>query len=442
MTARRFIRRTKGPVLAAGLILAGLASTQLWSPYLARIRSPAIICLCLTGTWFILRGARRRSRAEPGLKPIAQLMIGALLIGLPGVLEKYHQGLRVRVLSTPTEKLERYSRHFVLGYRSIEEISTVLSHMELGGIYLTARNVRGKQAEQIRAEVASLQAIQRSRGRPPLLVMADQEGGRVSRLSPPLPQRPNLGQVLSAAGQGDWQTAVVEHARAQAQDLVRLGVNCNLSPVVDLKDTGAQGLFDLHTKLSERATSADPQRTAEAAQLYALTLRQHGALAVAKHFPGLGHVAQDTHHFDGRLTRSLEQLSSEDFLPFQALARSDAAAVMVGHVRIQAIDPQRLASTSAAVIGKVLRGTLGHRGLVLTDDLCMAPTFYAPGGIGASAGRALAASADLVLVTFDPEMFYPAMASLLEGPPELVPSGVLEASRWRLTRAQRRLEGS
>jgi beta-N-acetylhexosaminidase len=439
---RQIMKRAKWPTLIAALILAGLASTQLWSPYLARIRGPAIACLCLAGAWFILCGARGRSRAEPGLRPIAQLLIGALLIGLPGAMEKYHQGLRVGVLSTPVGNLECFSRHFVLGYRSFEEISTVLSHMELGGIYLTARNVRGKHPEQIRAEVAALQAIQRSRGRPPLLVMADQEGGLVSRLSPPLPQRPNLGQVLSTVGQGDWQTAVVDHARAQAEDLARLGVNCNLSPVVDLKDTGAQALFDLHTKLSERATSADPQRTAEAAQLYALTLRQHGCLAVAKHFPGLGYVAQDTHHFDGRLTRSMELLQAEDFRPFETQARSDAAAVMVGHVRVEAIDPQRLASTSAAVIRGVLRGKLGHTGLVLTDDLCMAPTFYAKGGIGASAGRALAASADLVLVTYEPEMFYPAMASLLNAPPELVPSGALEASRWRLARVQRRLEAN
>ncbi len=88
----------------------------------------------------------------------------------------------------------------------------------------------------IRAEFDALQAIRARQGMPPLVIAADQEGGAVSRLSPPLARQPGLARVIAAVKPGeDVKAAVVAYTARQAAELQRIGVNLNFSPVVDLK---------------------------------------------------------------------------------------------------------------------------------------------------------------------------------------------------------------
>jgi beta-N-acetylhexosaminidase len=358
-------------------------------------------------------------------------------VGLvPLVLEWRFSEQRTRVLTAPPARLERWTRHMVVGYTSFEELRTLLEHVELGGIYVTARNVRGRQLREVRLELQRLQAIQRARGRPPLLVAADQEGGAVSRLTPPLAALPGLGEVARTP---DWRGAVRQHARRQARALRRLGVTMNLAPVVDLVVPGIDRRFDTHTRLEDRAIGSEPSRVAEVAQLYAETLWQGGVLATAKHFPGLGYVPEDTHHLPGRLTRSKRELQIADWVPFERLAHGPTpSAVMVAHVRAERIDVKHLASTSALLVRQVLRRELGHRGLVITDDMCMSPIYYSEGGIAARTVEALAAGVDLVLISFDPDQIYPALADLLKRGDAASPTRLAQSLR-RIKRIKARL---
>lgn len=422
--------------LAYGLAL--FIGTQVRGPYLVEVRTISIWLNIIFGSGLIFLGAFRDHLGDKGSRIAIPVIAGGLLILLPLCMEQRQHSQKYVVLSTSPSTLEPYSRHFVLGYRSLSNIRKILKRMPLGGIYLTSRNVRGKNINEVREEIASLQSLQRAWGEPPLLVMADQEGGVVSRMSPPLPMRPNLGQVLQNSQDGPWQEAVVNYANQIAMDLSGMGINCNLSPVVDLKLEKVEHGIDLHTNLFKRATSDDPRLTANAAMLYSITMKGHGVLAVGKHFPGLGHVSQDTHYFRGHLHLAYEKLLENDWLPFAALAHSKSAAILVGHVVLDSVDASELASRSKKVIKGLLRARLGHKGLVLTDDLCMAPSFNAVGGIGASAQKALAASVDLVLVTYDPEMFWPAMFYLLQHRKQ-IPDAILEKSTERLYKEKKQL---
>jgi beta-N-acetylhexosaminidase len=87
---------------------------------------------------------------------------------------------------------------------------------------------------------------------------------------------------------------------------------------------------------------------------------------------------------------------------------------MVTHARVPALDAQNPASLSAVVVG-LLRGELRYRGLVISDDFSMLPIYLRPGGVGTAACDGVRAGLDLVLVSYDTDLFYEAMAGLLEG---------------------------
>jgi beta-N-acetylhexosaminidase len=87
--------------------------------------------------------------------------------------------------------------------------------------------------------------------------------------------------------------------------------------------------------------------------------------------------------------------------------------LMLGHVVVTALDPDHLASGSARLVDGVIRGTWGHQGVVITDDLCMGPVFHGRGSLSAFAPAALRAGVDLLLISYDGTQVYPALAALL-----------------------------
>jgi len=424
-------------LLVLVLLLVGLVASQVRSPYLALHRQQALVVLPILGALILVVGS---ALWRGGSRWWALLALWGIGLGvLPLSLEWRFKEQRARVLAAPRADLERWSKHLVLGYTSFDELRAILEQMELGGIYVTARNVEGRGAAEVKLEIDRLQAIQHARGRPPLLVCADQEGGKVSRLTPPLKETGTPGEVARTP---DWRGAVRDLAERQARALRRLGVNMNLAPVVDLVVPGIERTLDLHTALEDRAIGGDPGRVAEVAQLYSESLWRGGVLPTAKHFPGLGHVAEDTHHLTGELRRSKQELQIADWVPFERLARAGSPlAVMVAHVRVERIDVKHLASTSELLVHGVLRNELGHRGPVITDDMCMSPVYYSRGGIAARAVEALEAGVDLVLISFDPDQVYPTLAELLRRG-DAVPAPRLAASRQRIDAIRARLAQS
>ena len=211
-----------------------------------------------------------------------------------------------------------------------------------------------------------------------------------------------------------------------------MGVTINLGPVVDVP-AGDAPLLDPYSRIASRAISDDPRAVSRVARAYVEGLASRGVRATFKHFPGLGRASADTHFFRTEIDAPVSALQERDWLPYQTALPGTRSLVMVGHVVVPAIDPERVASISPAAIS-MLRRNLGD-GLAITDDLCMAPIAHGPGGIGGGAVASLNAGVDLLLVSYDEEQYFPVMEALLvaRAHGQLDP-GALTASDARLSR--------
>jgi beta-N-acetylhexosaminidase len=321
---------------------------------------------------------------------------------------------RDRILASDPERLERLGRHIVIGYHSPSSVRALVEKKAIAGVFLTDHNVRGRKVAAIRAEIDSWQAIRAAQHLPPLIIAADQEGGAVSRLSPPLARQPGLARVLANLKPGaDVKSAVVDYARKQAGELKRIGVNLNFSPVVDLK-IDPQRRSDGETQLRYRALSADPKFVSDAAGWYCETLAAEGIFCTLKHFPGLGRVTRDTHRHAGDIKAPVLELNGTDWVPFRALMNKSHVVTMLAHVRLRDVDPTTPASYSLPVIDGLIRTEWGHQGLIITDDFSMGAVTRSANGVGGAAVKALNAGSDLVLVSYSDRHLNAVYTALIE----------------------------
>ena len=138
---------------------------------------------------------------------------------------------------------------------------------------------------------------------------------------------------------------------------------------------------------------------------YVTVLAKYGITAVLKHFPGLGRVPADTHHFSARLDASIDILLATDWMPFREISRNTKAGIMLGHVTLTSIDPDHPTSGSLATV-RFLREKWGITGLLVTDDFSMAPLSHGPGGIARAAENSMVAGVDLILLSYDAAAVY------------------------------------
>ncbi len=259
-----------------------------------------------------------------------------------------------------------------------------LQHDACAGVILFTRNFAS------RAQVAELsQAIREAAPRPQLLCV-DQEGGRVQRFREGYSALPPL-ERFGRQYRDDPQAALAlatEHAWVMASEVRASGVDLSFAPVVDL----GRG----NRAIGDRAFDAEPEVVAEFTRAYVRGMHAAGMAATLKHFPGHGSVLEDTHHDDAVDPRSLEQIRALDLVPFAAGIDAGADAVMMAHVAYPAVAPEP-AGYSRVWIEDILRGEMGFRGVVFSDDIGMAAAFSA-GGIKQRVDLHLDAGCDVVLV--------------------------------------------
>jgi beta-N-acetylhexosaminidase len=253
------------------------------------------------------------------------------------------------------------------------------------GIILFQRNIAAP--DQVRRLVETARAAV---GAADLLVLIDQEGGRVQRLRPPhWPNRPAAARY-GAAHARDPEGAVRAArfaAGLAARELVALGINTSCAPVLDLPVAGG------HDVIGDRAYGSTPERVIALGRAVAEGLLAGGVLPVIKHIPGHGRATKDSHHELPSVAVGRAELEASDFLPFRALA--DLPAAMTAHVVFAAIDAAAPASISERVTREVIRGSIGFDGLLLSDDLGMAAL---SGSLPERAQAVLRAGSDLALL--------------------------------------------
>jgi beta-N-acetylhexosaminidase len=197
-----------------------------------------------------------------------------------------------------------------------------------------------------------------------------------------------------------------EFGRITAQESRALGVHWNLFPIADVNSNPANPI------IGTRAFGGNPEQVGDLVAAYIRGARANGMLTTAKHFPGHGNTATDSHLAIALVDDDLQRLRAVDLPPFRKAIEAGVDAVMTAHVQVLALDPDhgRVATTSPAIVTGLLKNQLGFKGIVVTDALDMAGLggLYAkkPGRVAVDAFKA---GNDVLTMPADLDASYKAM---------------------------------
>jgi beta-N-acetylhexosaminidase len=267
---------------------------------------------------------------------------------------------------TPRERAARLFMVPISGTALTVEEDTWLRRLKPGGVILVFDNFGAP--EEVRALVAAIHATNPTW---PPLVALDQEGGLVWRIvDDPAPPAPELALLPPAE--------IASFARQRAETLAAYGFDVNFAPVADVA-------WSAESVMAGRAFGDDPQTVARDVAAYLTGAEQSSVRHCAKHFPGHGAVAVDSHEALPVLDVDPARWWDTDALPFRAAVEAGVPMVMLGHLVLPAWDPLPASLSPAAV--RVLREDLGFGGAIVSDDL----------GMGALAGWAPLEAVDLAI---------------------------------------------
>ncbi len=274
----------------------------------------------------------------------------------------------------------------------------LLTTVRPGGVVLFRRNLT--DPEQI---AALCRAIRGLLDPPPFLVI-DQEGGRVSRLTPPFPDLPPAARLgrLEMVSIARWFGALT------GRGLRCLGFQADYAPVVDLSREGDED------GIGDRSFSADPDAAAARAGAFLTGLEEAGVLGCLKHFPGLGGAPGDTHQVLPRMTPDGE-VRRRALRPYHLL-RDVAPMVMIAHAHYPDLSGEAPlpASLDRRIVHDLLRETMAYNGVIVSDDLEMGAV-AGRGGMDDLAVASAAAGCDQLLICRRPELIHAAWEGLRRG---------------------------
>jgi beta-N-acetylhexosaminidase len=253
------------------------------------------------------------------------------------------------------------------------------------GFILFGRNIADP------AQVKNLtKSLRDTVGRADAPILIDQEGGRVARLRPPYWRAsPAAGKIGALAGEYGLDLACEAarlNSRLIAAELVELGIDVDCAPVADVPAKGA------HDIIGDRAYATDAFVVGKMARAAAQGLIDGGVLPVVKHVPGHGRARADSHEELPVVEDRRSALEGSDFAAFRALA--DMPWAMTAHVMYTCLDDERPATVSPRIISDIVRGHIGFKGVLISDDLSMKAL---DGDLASRARAAIDAGCDLVL---------------------------------------------
>jgi beta-N-acetylhexosaminidase len=269
------------------------------------------------------------------------------------------------------------------GFAGTEAPEWLLRRLEggLGGVCVFGQNITA--AEQLRTLNASLR-----RANPLAVVAIDEEGGDVTRLfyeiGAPYPGNALLGRIDDVA-------LTERVARAVGEALVATGCTLAFAPDVDVNSNPDNPVIGV------RSFGADPGLAARHAAAWVRGVQQTGVAASAKHFPGHGDTATDSHLDLPVVDVPLEVLRERELVPFLAAIEAGTRTLMTSHILLPQLDAEHPATLSPHIVHGLLRGELGFEGVIVTDALDMTGASGVH-GIPEAAVRALAAGCDLLCI--------------------------------------------
>jgi beta-N-acetylhexosaminidase len=260
----------------------------------------------------------------------------------------------------------------------------------------------------------------------PLLVAADFERGVTMRLhgATTFPH----AMAFGATGKLDYAETF---GRITAQEARAIGVHWNFFPDADVNSNPVNPI------INTRSFGEDPQQVGDLVAAYIRGARANGMMVTIKHFPGHGDTATDSHLSVAQVTGDRNRLESVELPPFRKGIEAGVDAVMVAHVTVPALepDPNRVATTSPAIVTGLLKDQLGFKGIVVTDALDMAGlTHLYAANIGRAAVDAFKAGNDLLIIPADLDASYRAMLEAAHSGE--IPQAKIDASVVKLLKAK------
>lgn len=259
-------------------------------------------------------------------------------------------------------------------------------------------------AQQVNALSNGLQEIAMNQRMPiPLFVSTDQEGGIVQRVTSPGTVFPG-NMALGATRSTDY---AAQSAGIMGEELKSLGINMNFAPVADVNINPENPVIGV------RSFGEDPDLVSRMAVSQINAYQEEKVIATAKHFPGHGDTATDSHYGLPIINHDLETLHDVDLKPFKAAIDAGVESIMTAHIVVPALDDSGLPATlSKPILTGLLREQMGFEGLIVTDSLGMSGANVVPPA--QVPVEAFKAGADILLNPPDVELAYNAMMEAVE----------------------------
>ena len=289
---------------------------------------------------------------------------------------------------TMEEKLGQLVMVGLDGYSIDDNAKTFISSYKVSGFIFFSRNIESQQQSLELAN--SLKAFNEENSNIPLLLGVDEEGGRVSRLPiqyKKLPTNQKIGSISNA----EFSREIGE---ILGQQVKSLGLNLDFAPVMDIMSNPK------NTVIGNRSFGSNADVVSSLGLSTHDGIKSQNVIPVIKHFPGHGDTTVDSHVGLPVVTKSVDQLSKLELVPFEAAINNGTDVVMVSHILMQKLDSKYPASFSKAIITDLLRDKMGFKGVVITDDITMGAVTknYA---LGDMAVKSLQAGSDIILICHD-----------------------------------------
>ncbi|HEX7698301.1 MAG TPA: glycoside hydrolase family 3 N-terminal domain-containing protein, partial [Candidatus Acidoferrum sp.] len=261
----------------------------------------------------------------------------------------------------------------------------------------------------------------------PLLVGADFERGTAMRLD----EGTSFPTAMALAAGGNPKDAYTL-GKITALEARAVGVHWIYAPDADVNNNPANPI------INTRSFGEDPERVAQFVSEFVRGVRENGGLATAKHFPGHGDTAADSHIDLPVIRADRARLDQLELVPFRAAIAMQVDSIMTGHLNVPALepDPNTPATLSCNILTELLRNQLGYQGLIVTDAMDMGgiTARYAP---GEAAVRAVVAGADALLMPPVPDAAFEALQAAVKS--GRTSKERLDASVRRILQAKARL---
>jgi len=369
-------------------------------------RRAALLCLLLLPFALLMATkihSQSRTAAAKQAKPALQIKSAGALRALPPAARQWVDATLRRM--TVEEKIGQllfttYHGTFTsTDSAAYQQMLHDVNDLHAGGFILVTRiTPLGIEKSQTYPTAVLSNQLQ-TKSKLPLLIGADFERGSAMRLD----EGTSFPTQMAMAAGGDPRDAYTM-GKITALEARQAGVHWIYAPVADVNNNPGNPI------INTRSFGEDPARVSEFVSAYVRGVEENGGLATAKHFPGHGDTAADSHIDLPVIHAGRQRLESLEFVPFRSAIAAGVSSIMTGHLNVPALepDPDTPATLSSHILTEVLRKDLGFQGLVITDAMDM-------GGItvrftpGEAAVRAVLAGADCLLMSPVPDAAFEAL---------------------------------